>query len=67
MTGCILGRQLLTVGSCGGFTTFSTFSLDAYLLMDKGELWTSAAYIVASVALSIGALIAGLQLIRAIS
>jgi CrcB protein len=60
-------RVFLTVGICGGFTTFSTFSLDAYLLMDRGELWTSAVYIVASVVLSIGGLFAGLQLIRAIS
>jgi CrcB protein len=60
-------RVFLTVGICGGFTTFSTFSLDAYLLMDKGELWTSAFYIVGSVVLSIGGLFAGLQLIRAIS
>jgi CrcB protein len=60
-------RVFLTVGICGGFTTFSTFSLDSYLLMDRGELWTSAVYIVASVVLSIGGLFAGLQLIRAIS
>ena len=60
-------QAFLTVGICGGFTTFSTFSLDAYLLMQRGEWWPAAAYVVASVALSIGALVAGLYLIRAVS
>jgi fluoride exporter len=60
-------RVFLTVGICGGFTTFSTFSLDSYLLMDRGELWPAAAYMAGSVVLSIAALFAGLQLIRAIS
>jgi len=59
------GRVFLTVGICGGFTTFSTFSLDTYVLIERGELWPAAAYIVGSVVLSIGALVAGLYLIRA--
>jgi len=58
-------RVFLTVGICGGFTTFSAFSLDAYLLMERGELWPAAAYMAGSVALSIGALVAGLYLVRA--
>jgi len=58
-------RLFLTVGICGGFTTFSTFSLDAYLLMERGELWQAAAYMIGSVALSIGALVAGLHVMRA--
>ena len=60
-------RVFLTVGICGGFTTFSTFSLDAYVLIERGELWPAAAYITGSVALSIGALVAGLHFIRAAS
>jgi fluoride exporter len=60
-------RVFLTVGICGGFTTFSTFSLDAYLLMDRGQLAPAAAYMAASVVLSIMGLFAGLQLIRAVS
>lgn len=59
------GRVFLTVGICGGFTTFSTFSLDTYVLIERGEFWPAAAYIVGSVVLSIGALVAGLYLIRA--
>ena len=60
-------RVFLTVGICGGFTTFSTFSLDAIVLMQRGELWSAAAYIIASVALSILALYVGLQLVRALA
>lgn len=60
-------RIFLTVGICGGFTTFSTFSLDSSLLMVKGELGLAATYVIGSVSLSIGALFAGLQLIRAVS
>jgi len=59
------GRVFLTVGICGGFTTFSTFSLDAFVLMEHGDFWTTGAYVVGSVALSIAALFAGLHLIRA--
>ncbi|ANV99779.1 fluoride efflux transporter CrcB [Bradyrhizobium icense] len=59
-------RMFLTVGICGGFTTFSTFSLDAYYLIERGQTWASSAYVVASVALSVGALIAALRLVRAL-
>jgi CrcB protein len=58
-------RVFLTVGICGGFTTFSTFSLDAYVLMERGEWWVAAAYMIGSVVLSIGALFAALHIIRA--
>jgi CrcB protein len=58
-------RVFLTVGICGGFTTFSTFSLDAYVLLERGELWPAAAYMAGSVVLSIGALFAGLHVMRA--
>jgi CrcB protein len=60
-------RVFLTVGICGGFTTFSTFSLDAYVLMQRGEWGPAAAYILASVVLSIAALVGGLHLVRAVS
>ena len=60
-------RVFLTVGICGGFTTFSTFSLESALLLERGELGPAAAYIVASVVVSILALFAGLHLIRGIA
>jgi CrcB protein len=59
-------RIFLTVGICGGFTTFSTFSLDGYYLIERGQTLASFAYMAASVALSIGALIAALRLVRAL-
>jgi CrcB protein len=60
-------RVFLTVGICGGFTTFSTFSLESYLMIDRGEFGPAAAYIVTSVAVSIVALFGGLQLVRAVA
>lgn len=60
-------RVFLIVGICGGFTTFSTFSLDSYVLMQRGEMWQAAAYMAGSVVLSIGALFAGLHLIRTLA
>lgn len=57
-------RLLLGVGVLGGFTTFSAFSLDVALMLQRGE-WTSAAlYIALSVAGSVAALSAGLALTR---
>ena len=52
-------RTLLTVGFCGGYTTFSTFSFEAVALLRDGEPARAALYIVASVALSIAAVVAG--------
>jgi len=59
-------RIFLTVGICGGYTTFSTFSLDAWYLIERGQTWASAAYMIGSVVLSVGALIAAMQLVRAL-
>ena len=57
-------RIFLTVGICGGYTTFSTFSLDSYYLMERGELLMALAYMIGSVVLSISALVGGLYLAR---
>ncbi len=57
-------RLFLTAGILGGYTTFSAFSLDASLLYERGALGLAALYVVASVALSIGGLFAGLALVR---
>jgi CrcB protein len=57
-------RALLTVGLLGAFTTFSTFSLDTVTLYQRGETGLAALYIVASFALSVGALVAGMRLLR---
>jgi len=57
-------RIFLTVGICGGYTTFSTFSLDSFYLIVRGELVASAAYMVGSVVLSVGALIGAMHVVR---
>ena len=43
----------LTVGLCGGFTTFSTFSKEALVMLQSGNVWGFAGYIVLSVAAGI--------------
>ena len=57
-------RAFLTTGILGGYTTFSTFSLDSALLIERGNYAQAAAYIVGSVVLSILALFAGLWIGR---
>jgi fluoride exporter len=57
-------RVFLTVGICGGYTTFSTFSLDAYYLMERGQAVAAGAYMIGSVVLSVGALIGAMLLVR---
>jgi len=60
-------RIFLVVGICGGYTTFSTFALDVWYLIERGELLASLGYILASVILSTVALIAALHLIRVLT
>src|SRR5258706_14207740 len=60
-------RAFLTTGILGGFTTFSAFSLDTALLIERGDWLGTAAYVVASVLLSVGALFTGLWLVRALA
>ena len=57
-------RLFLGVGILGGFTTFSSFSLDAVYLAQRGELAAAAGYVLVSVIGSIAALYAGLSLAR---
>jgi fluoride exporter len=54
----------LTTGILGGFTTFSAFSLDVALLLDRGRLGAMASYLLSSVAISVGALFLGLAIVR---
>ena len=58
-------RAFLTTGILGGYTTFSTFSLDSAMLMERGAYGQAAIYVVGSVVLSILALFGGLWLMRA--
>ncbi len=57
-------RLFLATGVLGGFTTFSAFSLDAVMLWERGQGGLAALYVLASVTLSVGALLVGLALVR---
>jgi len=48
-------RVLLIVGVLGGFTTFSAFSLEALLLVQRGQALAAAGYVVASITLCLAA------------
>ena len=57
-------RLFLTTGMLGGYTTFSTFSLDATLVWERGQPWGMAFYIGISVAAGVMGLFGGLALVR---
>jgi CrcB protein len=57
-------RLFLTTGLLGGFTTFSAFSLDAALLVERHSYGLAAGYMIGSVAASVSALFFGLGLFR---
>ncbi|MCC6467215.1 MAG: fluoride efflux transporter CrcB [Alphaproteobacteria bacterium] len=59
-------QALLFVGFLGGFTTFSAFSFDVYVLYERGAVAEAAIYVIASVALSVLGLFAGLHLLRSL-
>lgn len=54
-------RGFLVVGVLGAFTTFSTFSLDTILLIERGQLSLAALYIVVSVIFAVAGLFVGLR------
>lgn len=57
-------RLFAAVGLLGGFTTFSAFSLETALMIERRQLGLAAAYVGLSVALSVAALFAGLLIAR---
>ena len=54
----------LVTGILGSYTTFSSFSLDALEIYERGQLGIAAIYVTASVLLSLGAIFAGLAVAR---
>jgi CrcB protein len=54
----------VTVGLCGGYTTFSTFTLDMFTLAERGEMGRAAMYALGSVVVAYGALFVGYQAAR---
>ena len=59
-------RLFMATGILGGFTTFSTFSLEAFTLFERGETGAALGYIFVSVLVGIGGLALGLLLMRQI-
>ena len=57
-------RAFLTIGFCGGYTTFSTFSYETMALLKDGEWARAGVYITASVILSLIATFLGFALAR---
>jgi CrcB protein len=53
-------RAMLTIGFCGGYTTFSTFSYETVRLIEDGQGGRALAYALSSVLLSVGAAVLGL-------
>lgn len=57
-------RLLLIVGFCGGYTTFSAFSAENFLLLQHGEYLRTAFYVAASIVLGLAAVYLGFSLIK---
>jgi CrcB protein len=57
-------RLFLTTGILGGFTTFSTFSLDVAVLLERGQAALAITYVLASVVAGIAGLFLGLLVVR---
>jgi len=57
-------RLFLTTGLCGGFTTFSTFSLDGLMLIRDAQYFYLGIYITLSVMLGLAATIAGIAFVK---
>jgi CrcB protein len=58
-------RIFLMVGVCGGFTTFSAFSLQTLELLQSGDVWPAGGYIAGSLVFCLAAVWAGWLLGRA--
>lgn len=59
-------RPLVMVGFLGAFTTFSTYSLEALLLLEQGHYGTAIAYVAFSVLTCLIATWAGMSLARVV-
>lgn len=61
-----IARVFIMVGICGGFTTFSSFSLQTVHLMETGHWYLASGYVLASVILCLLGTAGGLAVVQAI-
>ncbi|HEU4561132.1 MAG TPA: fluoride efflux transporter CrcB [Longimicrobium sp.] len=59
-------RGFVTVGFCGAFTTFSTFSWETVVMIEQGQWGRAAAYALGSVAAGIACVLLGMWMASAI-
>jgi len=59
-------RALMVIGVLGAFTTFSTFSMDLYYLLNRGEIVLGALYATGSVLLCVAGFWAGMSVFRSV-
>ena len=60
-------RQFITIGFLASFTTFSTFSYEAVVMLRDREGWQAGGYVVGSVALSLMAVVVGMAMASALT
>jgi len=59
-------KVILGTGLCGAYTTFSTFTFETVRLVEEGDTWAAARYLLASVIVGVAAAAAGLAIAAAL-
>lgn len=60
-------RLFMMTGVLGGYTTFSSFSLEAIALWEEGQMWAAAGYCLGSIVLAFAGLMIGHVAVRSLT